>query len=75
MASERTLVERAFDLAEKGECGSVSELGKKLKAEGFGGGLIERHLEGPSIRVQLSNLCREAHSKATVQGVDYVGRR
>ena len=64
MASERTLVERAFDIAKKGECGSASAVAEKLKAEGFAGGLIERHLEGPSIRTQFSTLCREAQAKA-----------
>ena len=49
-------VERAFQLAP--ECSSIDELRAKLRKEGCSS--VDTHLQGPSIRKDLSKLLRPA---------------
>ena len=52
-----SVFERAFELARSGECGSPTEVKKRLKDEG----LDWRQLEGsPTLGRQLRALCAEA---------------
>ena len=61
-----TTVERAYQLARSGDCGSVDEIGRVLITERYGS--VHAHLAGPSIRRALLALCRgsrpAANSKA-----------
>ena len=67
------IIARAFVVAMGGDCETLSDVAKKLKAEGFSSGLIERHFDGLTIRTQITNLCRDARTQAVP--VDAVQRR
>ena len=58
------IIARAFAIARGGECETLGDVVKKLKAEGFGAGLIARHFDGPTLRNQISELCRLAKVEA-----------
>jgi hypothetical protein len=51
-------LERAFELARTGDCTSVEDIRKRLKAEQYS--QVDAHLAGASVRRQLLDLCREA---------------
>jgi hypothetical protein len=51
-------VERAFALASSGECASLPEIRARLMKEGFS--QVMEHLDGPSIKRQLSELIKAA---------------
>lgn len=53
-----TLVERAFTLAQSGDCRSLSEMEKQLKREGYSS--VSEHLRGGSLRKQLKTLIAAA---------------
>lgn len=48
-----SFIERAFALAESGQCGSLASVREQLKAEGYS---EAGHLSGPSIRSQLKKI-------------------
>jgi hypothetical protein len=50
-----TTLERAYELADSGECESVHEIKVRLKAERLPN--IEGHLYGPSLRADLQKRC------------------
>jgi hypothetical protein len=50
------LMERAFALAQSGQCANMDALRKALRQEGFGAGVIDAHLTGKSLREQLTSL-------------------
>ena len=54
-------LERAFELARTGECTSVDDIRKRLKAEQYS--QVDAHLAGASVRRQLLDLCREARGE------------
>jgi hypothetical protein len=56
MAQGVTVLERAFQLARSGLCGSVSEIRERLKAEGYS---LDQ-LTGPTLSKQLFGLIQEA---------------
>ena len=56
MNTNKTALERAFDLARSGGCVSVGALIKRLDREGYWGGQIE----GPQLKKQLTQLIEEA---------------
>ena len=58
------LLARAFEIAKSGKGETLVDVVKKLKAEGFGAGKIESHFDGPTIRAQIKNLCREAKARS-----------
>ena len=62
MSNQRTTLERAYDLAQSGDCANVSEIRERLKAEGRSD--IAGQLYGPSIAKALRQLCVAAASKA-----------
>ena len=47
-------IERAFALAQSGQCTDIKELEKQLKREGFTN--VLQHLSGPSLRRQINEL-------------------
>jgi hypothetical protein len=61
MIDRLTTLERAFQLANSGECATVDEIRMRLKSEGYSDG--QAHTKGPSIRGQLSKLCQIATAK------------
>ncbi|HVP83161.1 MAG TPA: hypothetical protein VMS78_00435 [Rhizomicrobium sp.] len=62
MNDRPTTLERAFQLANSGECANVDQIRLRLKREGYSDG--QAHTKGPSIRNQLSKLCQAAAAKA-----------
>jgi hypothetical protein len=56
MDTNKTAIERAFDLARSGRCVSVGALVKRLDREGYWGGQIE----GPQLKKLLTQLIEEA---------------
>jgi hypothetical protein len=61
-----TTLERAFQLANSGDCASVAQIREKLKAEGYSDAPL--HIKGPSIRAQLNALCAAAVKKKEAAG-------
>jgi hypothetical protein len=59
MDTRPTSLERAFELAKSGQCATVEEIRKKLKAEG----LVASQIEGKMLFKQLRDLM-EAAKKA-----------
>jgi hypothetical protein len=51
------ILERAFELARSGEVGTVLDLGRRLKAEGFEA--VASHMASPSLRNQLGSTMRQ----------------
>lgn len=47
---------RAFELAREGTCKSISDIRRKLKAEGYSA--IDDHFSGPTMKKQLMNLLK-----------------
>ena len=56
-----SLLERAFALAESGDCHGVDDIRRRLKQEQFSG--IDEHLSGSSLRRQLAELCANARRR------------
>ena len=56
MNQNTTALERAFQLAESGMCGSVDEIRKKLLREGYS----QDQVTGPSLHRQLAEVIRSA---------------
>ncbi|MGH6955541.1 MAG: hypothetical protein ACREEW_02620 [Caulobacteraceae bacterium] len=48
-----TTLERAFELARSGQCGSVTDVRRMLAAEGY----TMAQLDGPALLRQLRELC------------------
>jgi hypothetical protein len=51
-------VERAYELARSGSCGTVDDIRRALTAEQYPS--VQAHLAGPSIRRALLALCKAA---------------
>jgi hypothetical protein len=62
MSPRPTTLERAFDLARSGQFGSVQEIKKKLRAEGF----YADQITGPSLSKQLTALLRNAAAQGQI---------
>ena len=58
---EPSIIERAFELARTGQCGSIDDIRKRLKAEQYS--QVDAHLSGISVRRQLLDLCRQARGE------------
>lgn len=48
------IIERAFQLARSGEFGTISDVGKRLRQEGYE--RVDLHLAGGSLRAQLRQM-------------------
>ena len=57
---ELNILERAFELARTGECGSIDDIRRRLKTERYS--QVDAHLSGATLRRQLLDLCREARA-------------
>ena len=53
-----TIIERAFQLARSGACRKVADIHQRLRREGFT--QVQDHLQGRSIKGQLSKLMADA---------------
>ena len=60
MFTERTPLERAFELARSGECNLVSDVRKRLRDEGYS----DAQIDGPSLIRQLRRILVAAKSTA-----------
>lgn len=58
--SDLSILERAFALAQSGQCTGIDDIRKKLKSERYES--IDQHLAGPSIKRQLNQLCVAARA-------------
>jgi hypothetical protein len=58
MSTRPTSLERAFELAKSGQCATVEEIRKKLKAEG----LWDSQIVGKALSKQLRELIEAAKS-------------
>ena len=58
MGTERTTLERAFELARSGKCYSIMEIEKRLKSEGHNAS----QLQGKGLRKQLLQLIKIARA-------------
>lgn len=66
MITGRPILERAFELSRDGSCASLGELKVRLAKDGYSN--IDAHLEGPSLRKQLSALIRSSRLVPAPQG-------
>lgn len=66
MAENMTTIERAFELARSGECGSVNDLRQRLRREGHES--VHLHLHGASINRQLIDLMQAAKREREAGG-------
>jgi hypothetical protein len=58
MDTQKTSLERAFDLARSGKCIGLADLIRHLRSEGY----VARQIEGPHLKKQLAGLIKEAKS-------------
>lgn len=61
MTYPSTALERAFEMANSGQCHGISDIVKGLKAEGHGA----QQIEGESLRRQLRAICVRAVKERT----------
>jgi hypothetical protein len=62
MTLKLTILERAFSLAESGECSDISDLKMRLKAEGYNDWT---QLTGPALAAQLRKLMAKSRPAAS----------
>lgn len=55
------ILERAFELAQSGDCGSIDDIRRQLKAENYA--QVDAHLAGSTVRRQLLDLCKGARGE------------
>lgn len=60
MDTNKTTLERAFELARSGRYHGISELKRAISAEGY----TASQLDGPSLRRQLNDLMKAANQPA-----------
>ena len=58
---ELHILERAFELAKAGDCTSIDDIRRRLKAEKYS--QVDAHLAGATVRRQLLDLCKEARGE------------
>jgi hypothetical protein len=59
---ELHILERAFELAKSGDCGSIDDIRRQLKSEHYA--QVDAHLAGSTVRRQLLDLCKEARGES-----------
>jgi len=64
MSIPPTTVERAYQLADSGECAGLGDVRSRLQAEGFSN--IAGHLHGSTIAKALRTRCKAASGPAVV---------
>ena len=60
MITQRTALERAYDLAKAGDCAGVADIRSHLKAEGYRD--VDAALYGRTVAMALRRLCVTARS-------------
>ncbi len=63
----KSTIERAFDLARSGECQTLTQIRRRLRAEGRSD--VDGQLFGRTIAAQLQQLCRASRDAAVSDGV------
>jgi hypothetical protein len=58
---QATTVERAYQLAQSGECAGVDEIRRRLSREGYAD--APQQLSAPTLRRSLTKLCLTAQNK------------
>jgi len=58
---ELNILERAFELAKTGDCASIDDIRRRLKAEQYSH--VDAHLAGATVRRQLLGLVKEARGE------------
>jgi hypothetical protein len=61
---EKSLIERAIELAKSGSYERITEIERQLNLEGYS--QVALHLDAPSLRRQLNQLGREARGEPPV---------
>ena len=54
-------LERAFELARAGDCTTIDDIRRRLKAEQYS--QVDAHLSGSTVRRQLLDLCKAARGE------------
>ena len=67
MNREITALERAFQLAGSGSCKSISDIKRRLKAEGY----ASAQVDGPALRKQLRSLMKGARDLGAEKDDDH----
>ena len=62
MTTQRTVLERAYDLAKSGDCAGVPDIRARLKAEGYPYSDVRDQLYGRTVTMALHRLCLAAQS-------------
>lgn len=62
MTFRPTLLERAYQLADGGQCSKLSDIKAALHAEGFTAMQINTNLQGPSVAASLAKRCKNAQA-------------
>ncbi|MBB4839852.1 hypothetical protein HNP52_002944 [Sphingomonas kyeonggiensis] len=60
---QKSIIERALELAATGEYARIDHIERKLNAEGYTN--VASHLDGPTIRRQLRQVASEARGEPT----------
>jgi len=61
-------VERAYQLAASGQCRTIEEIAKRLKAEKMDS--VEAHLGGTGIRKDLRQICAQSRAKREAKAAE-----
>jgi hypothetical protein len=54
-------LERAFELAQSGDCTTIDDIRRRLKTESYA--QVDAHLAGATVRRQLLDLCKAARAE------------
>jgi hypothetical protein len=54
-------LERAFELAQSGDCATIDDIRRRLKTESYA--QVDAHLAGATVRRQLLDLCKAARAE------------
>ena len=63
---EKTIIERAFELAQSGECRTLFDIKQILHAEQFSS--VDAHMSAPTLRKQLQRLMSSLSLPRSEQG-------
>jgi hypothetical protein len=55
------ILERAFELAQSGDCTTIDDIRRRLKTESYA--QVDAHLAGATVRRQLLDLCKAARAE------------
>ncbi len=64
LSGRRSLVERAFELANSGDCPSLTAVKRRLSKEGYSD--VHASLDGRLLRTQITEACRKSRASTDV---------